>query len=189
MLTVKDLEQLQVEHPEWQMELVDGSIVVMGPSDYESEEIGTRLSTFLNTWVMPRKLGRVTGSSAGFILPGLDINASNGASTNLRAPDVSFVRAERLKKTKRDFLELVPDLMVEVKSKSDRIKPLVEKILLFLQLGCTVGILIDPDKLIVSVYRHNQDPVVLKDDDKLTLPDLLPGWEIPVSELWPPEFE
>ncbi|NMG11296.1 Uma2 family endonuclease [Brasilonema sp. UFV-L1] len=192
MFSIKDLEQLQVEHPEWQMELVDGSIVVMGPSDYESEEIGSRLLTFLNMWVMPRKLGRVTGSSAGFILPSIqteDTEVGNGISRNLRAPDVSFVKAERLKKSKRDFVELVPDLMVEVKSKSDRIKPLIEKIQLFLQLGCAVGILIDPDKLTVTVYRLNQDPVVLKDNNKLTLPDLLPGWEITVSELWPPEFE
>lgn len=51
------------------MELGDGKIIVSPPSDYESEEIGTCLITFLNNWVMSRKLGRVTGSSAGFILP------------------------------------------------------------------------------------------------------------------------
>ncbi len=42
MLTIADLEQLQTEYPEWQMELVEGNIVIMGPSDYESEEIGGR---------------------------------------------------------------------------------------------------------------------------------------------------
>lgn len=102
---------------------------------------------------------------------------------------MSFVRADRLKTSKRDFVELVPDLMVEIKSKSDRIKPLVEKIQLFLQLGSTVGILIDPDKLTLTVYRLNQEPIVLQDNDKLTLPDLLPGWELVVSEIWPPVFE
>jgi len=99
------------------------------------------------------------------------------------------VRAERLKISKRDFVELVPDLMVEIKSKSDRIKPLEEKIQLFLQLGSTVGILIDPDKLTLTVYRINQEPVILQNNDKLTLPDLLPGWELTVSEIWPPVFE
>ncbi|HLP88154.1 MAG TPA: Uma2 family endonuclease [Nostocaceae cyanobacterium] len=186
-LTIEDLEQLQTEHPEWQMELVEGNIIVMGPSDYESEEIGSRLLTFLNNWVIPRKLGRVTGSSAGFILPSLEPDKSE--KRNLRAPDVSFVKAERLKKSKRDFVELVPDLIVEIKSKSDRIKPLEEKIQLFLQLGSTVGILIDPDKLIVTVYRPNQNPIVLNNGDTLTLPELLPGWEQPITELWPPEFE
>ncbi len=129
----------------------------------------------------------MTGSSAGFIIPSIEDGDSE--KRNLRSPDVSFVRADRLKKTKRDFVELLPDLMVEIKSKSDRIKPLEEKIQLFLQLGSVVGILIDPDKLTVMVYRLNQAPVVLQNGDTLTLPDLLPGWELAVSELWPPEFE
>ena len=102
---------------------------------------------------------------------------------------MSFVKADRLKKTKPDFVELVPDLMVEIKSKSDRIKPLEEKIQLFLQLGSTVGMLIDPDKFTVTVYRLNQAPLMLRNGNTLTLPDLLPGWELAVSELWPPEFE
>jgi Uma2 family endonuclease len=191
-LTIADLEQLQAQHPDWQMELVDGSIIVMGPSDYESDEIGSRLLTFLNNWVMPRRLGRVTGSSAGFILPNISSeNGNNGDKEprNLRAPDVSFVRADRLKKTKRDFVELVPDLTVEVKSKTDRIKPLVEKIELFLKLGSVVGILIDPDKREVAVYRLDQNTVTLKDGDTLTVPELLPGWELAISELWPPVFD
>jgi Uma2 family endonuclease len=191
-LTIADLEQLQAQHPDWQMELVDGSIIVMGPSDYESDEIGSRLLTFLNNWVMPRRLGRVTGSSAGFILPNVSSeNGNNGDKEprNLRAPDVSFVRADRLKKTKRDFVELVPDLTVEVKSKTDRIKPLVEKIELFLKLGSVVGILIDPDKREVAVYRLDQNTVTLKDGDTLTVPELLPGWELAISELWPPVFD
>ncbi len=102
-------------------------------------------------------------------------------------------------------MELVPDLIVEVKSKSEspspygdaartdtlceRIKTLQEKIQLFLQLGSSVGILIDPDELTLTVYRLNQEPIVFQDNDKLTLPDLLPGWELTVSELWPPVFE
>nr|WP_322662337.1 Uma2 family endonuclease [Dendronalium sp. ChiSLP03b]MDZ8207091.1 Uma2 family endonuclease [Dendronalium sp. ChiSLP03b] len=192
MFTITDLEQLQAEHPEWQMELVDGNIVVMGPSDFVSEEIGAELIRLLGNWVRPRKLGRVTGSSAGFILPTLETENGKEADSekrNLRAPDVSFVRADRLKKSQRDFVELVPDLMVEIKSKSDRIRPLVEKIQLFLELGCKVGILIDPDKLTLTVYQLNQEPIVLQDNDKLTLPELLPGWELTVSELWPPVFE
>ncbi|AUT01161.1 hypothetical protein CLI64_12520 [Nostoc sp. CENA543] len=192
MFTISDLEQLQAEHPEWQMELVDGDILIMGPSDYISEEIGAELIRLLGNWVRPRKLGRVTGSSAGFILPKLETENGNKIEPekrNLRAPDVSFVRAERLKISQRDFVELVPDLIVEIKSKSDKIKPLEEKIQLFLQLGCVVGILIDPDKLTLTVYRLNQEPIILKNNDQLTLPDLLPGWELTVSELWPPVFE
>lgn len=184
-LTVKDLERLQTklqeEHLDYQLELVDGRIIVMGPSDYTSDEIGTRLSTFLNNWVMPRQLGRVTGAAAGFRLP--------TTNKDLRAPDVSFVKAERLKRSPRSFVDLVPDLMVEIKSKTDRLKPIKEKIQAFLILGSQVGILIDPDKENVTIYRPTGEPILLTNNDILTIPELFPGWELPVSELWPPEFE
>ncbi|MEC4814704.1 MAG: Uma2 family endonuclease, partial [Scytonema sp. PMC 1069.18] len=113
----------------------------------------------------------------------------NTTKRNLRAPDVSFVVAHRLKRTQRDFVELVPDLMVEVKSKTDQIDKLEEKIQMFLSLGTAIGILIDPDELTVSVYRLNQQPKVLRDGEVLTLPELLPGWELAISDLWPPVFE
>ena len=98
-------------------------MLVIGLFDYESEEIILEFARLLANWVRPQKLGRVTGSSAGFILPSLeDVEKADKLKRNLRAPDVSFVRADRLKRTKRDFVELVPDLIVEVKSKSDRLK-------------------------------------------------------------------
>lgn len=183
LMTVKDLEQLQATLSEagldYQLELEDGKIIVMGPSDIASSEIGVRFSAFLFAWVNPRRLGRVMESSGGFILP----------NTNLKAPDVSFVRAGRLKRQLRYFAEMVPDLTVEIKSQSDNIKPLEEKIRLFLRLGTEVGILIDPDKQTVTVYRLTGEPTVMRDGDTLTIPELFPGWELPISELWPPEFD
>ena len=68
-LNIQDLEKFQAEHPDYRMELVDGSIIVMSPSGYESDEVATEFARLLGNWVRPRKLGRVTGSSAGFILP------------------------------------------------------------------------------------------------------------------------
>ncbi|MEI2578297.1 Uma2 family endonuclease [Scytonema sp. PRP1] len=182
-LTIKDLEKLQTQlseaHLDYQLELIDGKIIVMGPSDIISSEIGVELSSQLRNWVKPRKLGRVFDSSGGFILPNSD----------LTAPDVSFVSAERLRRSPRYFGELVPDLVVEIKSQSDQIKPLKEKIQSFLSMGARVGILIDPDKDTVTIYRTNAEPVVLTDGDVLTIPELLPDWKVEISELWPVEFE
>ncbi len=182
-LTIKDLENLQAklqdDGRDYQLELEDGKIIVMGPSDIESSEIGAELLRLLGNWVKPRKLGRLFDSSGGFIMP----------NTDLRAPDVSFVCANRLLTSQRSFAELVPDLVVEIKSQSDRISNIENKIKVFLTQGAQIGILIDPDKQTVTVYRSNGEPVVLANDDKLTIPELLPGWEISVSELWPPVFE
>ncbi|MEG4851824.1 Uma2 family endonuclease [Microcoleus sp. B5-D4] len=182
-LTVADLEQLQgilsEAHLDYQLELVDGKIILMGPSDIVSSEIGAELVSLLRNWVKPRKLGRVFESSGGFILP----------NSNLTAPDVSFVVADRLKQSKRYFAALVPDLVVEIKSQSERLKPLREKILSFIELGAKVGILIDPDKRTITIYTPQAEPVVLRDGDMISIPELLPGWEVPVTELWPIEFE
>jgi hypothetical protein len=48
--------------------------------------------------------------------------------------------------------------------------------------------LVDPDRQTVALYGANTQPIILKTDDKLTIPDLLPGWEITVSDLWFPYF-
>jgi Uma2 family endonuclease len=177
-LTVKELEEIQLAYPDYRTELVDGSIIIMSPSGYEPEEVGTEFASLLRNWVRPRKLGRVVGSSAGFKLPNSD----------LRAPDVSFVRAERLKISTEDYAELVPDLVVEVKSKTDSIDKLREKIQEFMTLGSQVGILINPKTRTLEVSQ-NGETVIFKDGDILTLPDLLPGFEVVISEIWPPVFE
>ncbi|MBC6424794.1 MAG: Uma2 family endonuclease [Hormoscilla sp. SP12CHS1] len=170
-LTIADLEQLQTQladaHLDYKMELVDGKIIIMGLSDYLSEEIIARLITFLNIWILPRKLGRVTGSSAGFRLP----------DGNLRGPDVSFVPAEKMRQSPRSFAEIVPDLMFEVRSSTDNVRPLLQKIQRFIELGTQVGIFVDPKNLTVTVYRPTAEPILLKDDDILTIPEFLPGWE------------
>ncbi|MBC6472745.1 MAG: Uma2 family endonuclease [Hormoscilla sp. GM102CHS1] len=186
-LTIADLEQLQTQladaHLDYKMELVDGKIIIMRLSDYLSEEIIARLITFLNIWILPRKLGRVTGSSAGFRLP----------DGNLRGPDVSFVPAEKMRQSPRSFAEIVPDLMFEVRSSTDNVRPLLQKIQRFIELGTQVGIFVAPKNLTVTVYRPTAEPILLKDDDLkdddlLTIPEFLPGWELPIDKIWPPVF-
>jgi len=181
-MSVKDLEKVQAileaSGQDYRVELEDGKIIVMGPSDIVSSEITVLLSSLLAIWVYPRRLGRVFDSSGGFILPNRD----------LKAPDVSFVRAARLKTTPRYFGDLVPDLVVEIKSQSDRIKSLEDKVKLFLSLGSLVGLLIDPDRQTVNLYRANAEPIILRDKQELTIPELLPGWSIKINEIWPPVF-
>jgi Uma2 family endonuclease len=176
-LTVNDLEDMQTYYPDYQLELVDGKIIVMSPSGYESDEVAFRVGANLWNWAEPRHLGRVTGSSAGFNL------------TNTRAPDVSFVRAERLPRSPRGYATIPPDLMVEVKSPTDRLDELREKIDEFLAQGTVVGILVDPDDHTVEIRRQDRPAIMLRDGDILTVPDLLPGWEVPIIELWAPVFE
>jgi Uma2 family endonuclease len=128
--------------------------------------------------VNPRRLSRVFDSAGGFILP----------DANLTAPDVSFVLTARLRQSPRYFGGLVPDLVVEIKSQSARIKPLEKKIKNFIELEPQVGISIDLDEETVTVYRQEGEPLVLGNEDILTVAELFPGWELPISELWLPIF-
>jgi len=115
-MTLKDLNQVQTLFSEagldYKIELEDGRLSIVGPSDIVSSEISSILIRLLGNWVYPRRLGRVFDSAGGFIMP----------DTNVKAPDVSFVRAARLRQSPRYFGELVPDLVVEIKSQGDRIK-------------------------------------------------------------------
>ncbi|MBD2169119.1 Uma2 family endonuclease [Calothrix membranacea FACHB-236] len=178
-LTVEDLEKMQQQYPDYRMELVKGNVIVMSPSGYESDEVAAEIVSQLRNWVKPRKLGRITASSAGFRLPNSD----------LRAPDASFVLAERLRRSPKTFAQLAPDLIVEVKSPSDNLEDIRAKIQEFLSLGTKVGILLNPDEQIVEVYNVGKEVIILHNGDVLTVPELLPGWEVPVSDLWPVEFD
>ena len=190
-LNVQDVERLQALYPENQIELREGKLIIMSPSDGVSGAVGARFIGFLTSWVYKQNSGEVLDSSTGFRLP-------NG---DLLSPDVSFVSRHRLKRVSRTYLSVVPELIVEIKSSSDRVRELEKKIALFLQQGVQIGILIDPDKQVVSVYRFTglsidddgeavlPQYITLRDGDTLTIPELFPGWEIPITSLWPAVYE
>src|SRR2546425_5163313 len=190
-ISFQDVEKLQGLYPDYQIELREGKIIIMSPSDSVSGEIGARFIMLLSIWVHSHNLGRVLDASTGFRMP-------NG---DLLSPDVSFISRERLKQSPRTYLAVVPELIVEIKSSRDRMRELEEKVALFLSQGVQVGVLIDPDTHIVSVYRPtglsknadsgdpNPQATTLRDGDTLSIPELFPGWEIPITSLWPPVYE
>ncbi|MCL2931618.1 MAG: Uma2 family endonuclease [Trichodesmium sp. MAG_R03] len=180
-LTFKDLEKLQINFPDYRMELVGGEIIVMSPSGLESDEIASAIVAYLWNWVRPRNLGRVTASGGGFRLPNAD--------ENIRTPNASFIKAEKLLRPTEDYVKLVPDLIFEVKSKNNRLPQLRQKIQEFLELGTVVGVLVDPRSRTMEVYRYQQEKIVLKDGDILEVEEILPGWKLPVVEVWAPEFK
>ncbi len=190
-ISYQDVEKLQALYPNHQIELREGKIILMSPSDGISGVIGMLFGSLLRAWVYNHALGHVFDSSTGYRLP-------NG---DLLSPDVSFVSRDRLKQVPRTYLTVIPELIVEIKSSRDRMREIEEKIALFLSQGVQVGILIDPDTHTVSIYRSDApnkhadtgEPaskgITLHDGDTLAIPELFPGWEIPVTSIWPPVYE
>src|SRR5256886_8117749 len=191
LISFNDVVNLEALYPDHEIELREGKIIIMSASDGTSAEIGMIFGSLLSAWVYNHNSGRVLDSSSGFRMP-------NG---DLLSPDISFVSRERLKQNPRTYLSVVPELIVEIKSSRDRLRELEEKIALFLSQGVQVGILIDPDTHTVTVYRSSglsKDAesgeaiplgTTLHNGDSLTIPDLFPGWEIPITSLWPSEYE
>jgi Uma2 family endonuclease len=190
-LSVSDVEKVQELFSECQVELREGKIIVTSPSDLMSSEIGVMFMVLLGSWVHQHDWGHILSARTGICLP-------NG---DLLSPKVAFVSRERLKRVSRTYLFVAPDLVVEIKSIWDRIRELEGKIALFLNQGVQVGLLIDPDKHTVRVYRSSSlskdaegeevvSPVaILRDGDTLTIPELFPGWEMAITDLWPPVYE
>lgn len=144
------------------------------PADFTSGEVSTRFCARLFAWVEPRQLGYVLSASVGYRL----------TSGEVLAPHCSFILKERLKRVPRTYPELLPDLVIEIKSAFDRLAPVREKVLSLVQHGIRVGVLIDPDQRTVTIYRSNTQETVLEDNAILTIPELLPGWELPIADLW-----
>ncbi len=79
--------------------------------------------------------------------------------------------------------------MVEVKSPTDNLQTLREKVQSFLTLGTQVGIVVNPETHRVEVYRPGSDVAeVLGDGDFLLVPELLSGWSVVIADLWPLVF-
>src|SRR5258708_2227989 len=116
-LSADELRRLEDEAA---LELVNGRLVE-GKMGAESSEVAILIASILVNFIRPRKLGKIFGSDAGF-------KCFSGG--NIRKPDVSFVRLDRLpgKKAPKGFCEVTPDLAVEVLSPHDETDDIDEKI-------------------------------------------------------------
>jgi len=177
MLGVHDLDRLQAAFPDLQMELVGGKVIVMSPSDVVSSAVAMRFGSSLEPYVRERKLGRLFGPDAGFIL-------TNG---DLRAPDVSFVSFERLRALPHRYASVTPEFTVEVRSSSDRPAEVVDKLRTYLENGAVVGIYVDPREHCIRILRAERDDEILHDGDVIAVPELFANWSLAVRELWPVE--
>jgi Uma2 family endonuclease len=158
-------------------ELVRGELIMMSPAGAEHGRIVARMTLRLAGFVEEGALGIVFGAETGF-------HVSHEPDT-VRAPDVAFVRSERLgAELGRGFFPGPPDLAVEILSPDDRAGEVLAKVQDWLDAGCLAVWVTDPRTLTVTIYRSRSDIVVLRDSETLSGGDLLPDFNLPVSKLF-----
>ena len=159
-------------------ELVKGELITMAPAGAEHGAIGSRACRRIGTFVESNDFGEVFNSDTGFII-------STDPDT-VRAPDVSFVRKERIPADglPKGFFPGPPDLAVEVISPSDSYTEVAEKVAQLLEAGTQLVVLIDPRTKTIALHHHNGAIDRLTETDTLTFGDVLPDFECPIAELF-----
>lgn len=152
----------------------EGELIIMPPTGWESGNRNIKLSARLEIWTDADHTGLAFDSSTAFILP-------NGA---IRSPDASWVRRERIEALNPDpakFLPLAPDFAAKLRSASDNLNTLQQKMQEYLDCGVRLGWLIDPQNQQVEIYRLGQDVEVLQSPTSLSGEDILPGFVLDLA--------
>jgi Uma2 family endonuclease len=140
--------------------------------------LNAELNLQFGTWAKKNRSGVVFDSSTLFILP-------NGAR---RSPDLSWVKRERwealTEEEQEGFAPLCPDFVIELRSRSDNLPPLEDKMLEYIATGALMAWLIDPLRKRVYIYRPNRTAEILEDPEKVSGDPELPGFKLDVGELW-----
>jgi Uma2 family endonuclease len=159
-------------------ELVRGELREMAPAGSEHGYLALKIGRLLGNHVDDNKLGRVYAAETGFKL-------SSDPDT-VRAPDAAFVTSERVEAAGRvdGYWPGAPDLAVEVVSPNDRHSEVVEKALSWLEAGCRMVLVVDPERKVVTVYRSREDIRILVAGDVVDGADVVPGWKMAVAELF-----
>ena len=164
------------EHREGRWELIDGEPVEMTPSSDESSWIAGEVFFAVRTFLATHPIGRAFPADAGFVI--------FADRDTVRAPDVAFVRRERLPALSRTFVGVPPDLAVEVLSPSDRLADALSKVSMYLQAGVPLVWLIDPIRRTAMVFKQDTLPVILDERGALAGEDILPGFSLPLATLF-----
>ncbi len=165
-------ELLRIERDE------TGQIFIMAPTGSETGNINLRIAAKLAIWNESQKSGVAFDSSTGFTLP----------DKSVLSPDVSWMKNENWNKIeksdKEKFAHVCPDFVIEVRSKSDNMNYLKNKMLKWVKNCCSLAWLINPESGTAFIYR--KDGAVDKVSGFNTIlsgEDVLPGFEFDLSIL------
>ncbi len=178
LLTAEQLAELAGDDDRYKLaELDEGELVEMAAASARHGRVGVRLAAMLYTFVHDQSLGTLYAAEAGFVL------AQN--PDTVVCPDLAFVRTERVPEGDTDdFFPGAPDLAVEIFSKTDTVPRLMHKVRQYFRYGTHTVWILYPAKIQIQVLESSGNDRLLSADDLLESPDLLPGFSIPVKEVF-----
>lgn len=155
-----------------------GEVIIMPPTGWETGNKNAEIIVQLGNWAKKDRRGKSADSSAGYKMP-------NGA---VMSPDASWILKERLEKIspnkRRKFLPLAPDFVIELRSESDSLSKLKEKMREYIENGVSLGWLIDAGEQTIYVFRQNAEVEVLENPTEISGESILQGFTLNLKEIW-----
>lgn len=179
-VTHEEFEALSQANRDLRLErTAQGELIVNPPTGGSSGRRNRSITGQLDRWFEENEeLGEAFDSSTGFKLP-------NGAECS---PDASWVSRQRwdnlTAEQQEGIIPLCPDFVIELRSKSDNLRPLQKKMQQYLDNGTKLGWLIDPKNKQVEVYRIGQKVQILENPVELSGEDVLPGFVLKLKRVW-----
>lgn len=178
-MTEDQFLQLCSDNGDLRMELTaNRELIIMPPNGLEGSSQELEVSSQVLIWAKQDGTGRAFGSNAGYTLP-------NGA---VRAPDASWMPLSRWESLSRDdqtkFGHTFPDFAIELRSPSDSLSDVQDKMTEYLENGVLLGFLLDPRQRRVYVYRRGQDVEVLEEPESVSGDPVLPGFVLDITAIW-----
>ena len=175
LMTAQDL--LTMPSDGFRYELVQGELRKMAPAGHEHGGVAMNIAVPLGMYIKQKNLGRIYAAETGFVL-------SRDPDT-VRAPDVAFVSKERLTNLNRKgYFPGAPDLAVEVVSPGDVYAEVEEKVAEWLNAGTKLVWVVNPRQRTLKVHRSLTDITVLTEADVADGGETVPGWRLPVAEMF-----
>ncbi|MDJ1172670.1 Uma2 family endonuclease [Roseofilum capinflatum] len=177
-ITDAELMQLSSQNPGLRFERnADGTLITMPPTGKISGNRELKAGAYLFAFVDSHELGEVFSSSTGFIL-------ANGA---LCSPDAAFIAQERLPEGwdtgEDEFCDIVPDFVIEIRSKTDSLTKLKAKMAEYIDNGVKLGWLIDRINRRAFVYRADGSITQYPENAILEGEDVIPGFTVALQKI------
>lgn len=178
-ITDEQFYQLCITNRELKLErTAKGDLIIMPPTGGETSKFNSEVNLDLGLWNRQTKLGITFDSSGGFKLP-------NGAD---RSPDAAWIPLTKWEsltpKQQEKFPPICPDFVIELRSPSDSLKLLQEKMPEYIENGTRLGWLINRKSRQVEIYRQGREKEILENPTTLSGEDILPGFVLNLSLIW-----